>query len=315
MNCKSEDQTSTHQDIDSITDSTSVFSMSTLSDSLPPPYTEQEPPQEQSSFTRYGSLRMSRRVVTESIIEVDSDEEEEKAPEEPAMFLRRGSLRVRGSFSLREAGCEESEEERTTWPTTARRQRTSLNWDTFVPPPNKPLRRSNSACVRRPSSMYTTDNVPTSTTQQRIPEEAKNVNSRKLQRTNSGRFIDKRTMTTKVYRVPNTGQWALTIAGGSYSPYGDLPIHVLHIQDSLFAGLLKEGDEIVSFGGENFSNVTFLEADRKMRNIEGNCVTVIAKRKFLQRKKTQICTTYGDAWNEQARTARRLKTRPESLYC
>ncbi|KAK3730111.1 hypothetical protein QZH41_013754 [Actinostola sp. cb2023] len=300
-------------------DTTSVFSMSTISDSLPGPCTDQDdcrseqqhPIEPTPAFIRHGSMR-ERRTVTESIIEVGSDEEDEKGPEEPAMFLRRGSVRVRGNFSLRSTICEESEEERATWPTTIRRQRTSLNWDTFVPPTNKPIRRSSSACVRRPSSMYTV-NAPTN--KPRTSEQAHTYVSRKLQRTNSGKYIDKKTLATKVYRVPSTGDWGFTIGGGSYSPYGDLPIHVLDVQDSVLAGLMKNGDEIVSFAGDSFSTVTFLEADKKMKSFEHNCATIIFKRKFLQRKNAQVCTSYADAWNEQAQTARRLKNRPESLYC
>jgi len=146
-------------------------------------------------------------------------------------------------------------------------------------------------------------------------ENVSNANPRRLQRTNSGRYIDKKTLTTKVYRLPTTGEWGFTIAGGAYSPYGDLPIHVLNIKDSMFTGSLKNGDEIVSFGGENFSNVMFLEAEHKMKNFESNCATVIIKRKFLQRKKTQVLASYAEAWNEQARTAKRERNRPESLYC
>jgi C-terminal processing protease CtpA/Prc len=138
-----------------------------------------------------------------------------------------------------------------------------------------------------------------------------------LQRSHStGKYIDKQTLRTKVYRGQNTGGWGFTVAGGMCSPYGDLPIHILDMEHCTVTGRnsLKKGDEIVSFGGENFENVTFLEADRKIKNIEGNCATVIVKRKYLHRKKTQICNTFADAWNEQAKESRRIRHRPESFY-
>lgn len=322
MNCKPDDLVvpSLPDNTDNFTDTTSIYSMSTLSDSLPSTFVDQDCASEcsfdqTSTFSRQCSMRGSRRMNTESIIEVGSDEEEERVPEDPPMFLRHGSLRVSGSMGLRGAACEESEEERATWPTSVRRQRTSLNWDTFVPPPNRSLRRSSSACVRRPSSVCMSDYGVSRARSKASREDVNNSNTRKLQRTNSGRFIDKKTLTTKVYRLPTTGEWGFTIAGGAYSPYGDLPIHVLGIKDSMFTGSLKNGDEIVSFGGENFSNVMFLEAERKMKNFESNCATVIIKRKFLQRKKTQVLASYAEAWNEQARTAKRERNRPESLYC
>lgn len=304
---------------DDVSDVMSTFSMSTLSESLPGPFTEEEFDRHeeyvpsQSTPLRQGSLRETR-VLTESIIEVDSDEDQEKVPNEPAMFLRRGSLRARGSLALRRVSCIEHEEDRSTWPISTRRQRASLNWDTFVPPPETPVRRTSSACVR-PSSMYT-NNVPANRSKAKNSDQT-TQSLRRLQRSNStGKYIDKQTLRTKVYRDQNSGGWGFSIAGGVCSPYGDLPIHILDIENSTSAGvrLLKKGDEIVSFDGENFENITFLEANRKMRNFEENSATVIIKRKYLHRKRNQACSTFAEAWNEQAKHSQRVRQRPESFY-
>lgn len=318
MSTSSQDSTIQNDDA---SDVMSTFSMSTLSESLPGPIKDEtlerreEYVPSQSTPLRYGSLRVPR-VLNESIIEVDSDDDQEKVSDEPAMFLRRGSLRARGSLALRRVSCIEHEEERATWPTSTRRHRASLNWDTFVPPPERPVRRTSSACIR-PSSMYTTNNVPSNRAKGKNANQTITQSPRRgLQRSNStGKYIDKQTLRTKINRDQNTGEWRFSIAGGMCSPYGDLPIHILDIESTIMGrSLLKKGDEIVSFGGENFENVTFLEANRKMRNFEGKCATVIVKRKYMHRKKNQPCSTFAEAWNEQAKQSQRVRQRPESFY-
>ncbi|EDO37479.1 predicted protein [Nematostella vectensis] len=131
----------------------------------------------------------------------------------------------------------------------------------------------------------------------------------------TGRYItERKTITTEVVKDNSTGEWGFIIGGGMCSPYGNLPIHILDIQNPGISGVLRKGDEIIDFNGDNFEDVTYLEADRVIRQYEGTKARLIIKRKHVTRNRLQMANTFGNVWSAHARGTKISRARPGSFY-
>ncbi|XP_032233761.2 uncharacterized protein LOC5508981 [Nematostella vectensis] len=265
-----------------------------------------------SQYPRDGSLR----VRSPPLIEDPRETSNEDQPQTP-VILRKGSLRARGGLSLRRISGIGNQEVPATWPATVKqRQRSSINWDTFMPPKESPLQRSRSFS-NRSSSKHTIFVPPSHPPVKNGPDanEKERSNRTKVQRTNSGRYItERKTITTEVVKDNRTGEWGFIIGGGMCSPYGNLPIHILDIQNPGISGVLRKGDEIIDFNGDNFEDVTYLEADRVIRQYEGTKARLIIKRKHVTRNRLQMANTFGNVWSAHARGTKISRARPGSFY-
>lgn len=190
------------------------------------------------------------------------------------MFYSSGTLRDGSRARLNRYSMIHSN---ATWPTSTAKQRQPFPWELTM---HSSMRRHSSARDRR--------SVPVSCGSAHSCRR-QHVATRKLG-TASGKncLIEKETMTVEIFKDSVGADWGFIIGGGLFSPYGDLPIHVVEVSEGGPAcGILRRGDEIAEFSGDSFGSMTLLEAERIMGRNRRKNVTVTVKRKFLQRTNSQ----------------------------
>ena len=204
--------------------------------------------------------------------------------------LRFSCLALRSSLnsSLQRRSLIERSDARATWPFVSTKQRAPLAWDSFTSPKPASARRSSSARFRRQavrtSAPFASDSFLHEKSSTRKPK---------------GRYnIERRTIVVELNRANQRADWGFTIGGGVCSPYGDLPISIASVSTSEMAcGMLQSGDQVIDVSGESFEGITFLEAEKILRNCPKTKVTVTVGRKFLQRVPSSRSNPYSEAWS------------------
>ena len=177
-----------------------------------------------------------------------------------------------------------------TWPTMARKNRSSLHWDTFLPPSSHALvQPSTTSTLQYRRSQVVSAVFPSN---QHI--------TRTISRAKGKLYIEKTTFAVKIRRKSTADSWGFILGGGTHSAYGDLPIHVVEVSEQGGAhGVIKSGDEIIQFIGHSMEDKTCLEAEQIVRNSLGTCATVLIKRNRVEKNSRLQCNTYSEIWHRK----------------